>query len=72
VLAGGGINGGQAYGKTTEDGMSVAEGQTDVGDLLATLCRALEIDPRKQNLSDIGRPFRLAEGKPIEQLLAVR
>ena len=70
VLAGGGIRGGQAYGQTSADGMNVTEGLTDVGDLLATLCRALEIDPRKQNLSDIGRPFRIAEGKPIEQLLA--
>lgn len=70
VLAGGGIKGGQAYGKTSDDGMSVIEGQTDVGDLLATLSHALGIDPRKQNLSDIGRPFRIAEGKPIEQVLA--
>lgn len=69
VLAGGGIKGGQAYGKTSKDGMSVTEGLTEVDDLLATLCRALEIDPRKQNLSDIGRPFRIAEGKPIDELL---
>jgi hypothetical protein len=69
VLAGGGIKGGQAYGKTSDDGMTVTEGQTDVGDLLATLAHALGIDPRKQNLSDIGRPFRIAEGKPIEQIL---
>ncbi len=72
VLAGGGINGGQAYGNTSADGMSVADGQTDVGDLLATLCGALGIDPRKQNLSDIGRPFRIAEGKPIKEVLAAK
>ena len=70
VLAGSGIQGGQAYGKTSPDGMSVTQGQTDVGDLLATLCRALGIDARKQNLSDIGRPFRIAEGKPIAEVLA--
>ncbi len=72
VLSGGGIQGGQAYGKTSDDGMSVSEGMTDVGDLLATLCHALDIDPRKQNLSDIGRPFRIAEGKPIQQLLSAK
>ncbi len=72
VLAGGGIQGGQAYGQTSADGMSVTEGQTDVGDLLATLCRAVEIDPRKQNLSDIGRPFRIAEGQPIHDILAAK
>ena len=69
VLAGGGIKGGGAYGKTSPDGMSATEGQTDVGDLLATLCQALGVDPRKQNLSDIGRPFRIAEGKPIREVL---
>ena len=39
VFAGGGIRGGQAYGKTTPDGMSVASGKVDVGDILATLAR---------------------------------
>lgn len=70
VLAGGGIRGGQAYGKTSDDGMRVEEHPVDVGDLLATLCRALGIKPDKQNLSDIGRPISIAEGKPIQDVLA--
>jgi len=41
VLAGGGIEGGQAYGKTSNDGETVEEGKVDVGDLLATLSRAV-------------------------------
>ncbi len=70
VLAGGGIRGGQAYGRTSADGMSVEEGQIGVGDLLATLCVALGLDPKTQNVSDIQRPFKLAEGQPIAQVLA--
>lgn len=69
VLAGGGIRGGQAHGRTGADGMNVEEGQIGVGDLLATLCGALGIDHRRQNVSDIGRPFRLAEGQPVQAVL---
>ena len=69
VLAGGGINGGQAYGRTDEGGESVVDGAVEVGDLLATLCHALGVDPRKQNISSVGRPIRIAEGSPIESLL---
>ncbi|AMV20882.1 DUF1501 domain-containing protein [Planctomyces sp. SH-PL14] len=69
VLAGGGIRGGQAYGRTSADGMTVEEGKIGVGDLLATLCGALGIDPKRQNVSDIGRPFKIAEGKPIAEVV---
>jgi hypothetical protein len=50
--------------------MNVEDGQIDEADLLATLCAALGIDPKKQNLSDIGRPFRIAEGDPVREVLA--
>mgnify|MGYP002528087054 CR=1 FL=1 len=70
VLAGGGIKGGQAFGKTGADGVSVTEGKIDVPDLLATLCKALGIDPDEQNISELGRPIRIAEGKPIDDILA--
>jgi hypothetical protein len=70
VLAGGGIKGGQAWGKTSADGMTVEEGEIDETDLLATLCAALGVDPRRQNVSDIGRPFKIAEGEPVKEVLA--
>jgi hypothetical protein len=70
VLAGGGIRGGQSYGRTSADGMTVEEGKIDVGDLLATLCAALGIDHRRLNVSDIGRPFKIAEGMPVKAVLA--
>jgi len=70
VLAGGGIQGGQAYGRTSADGGTVEENQVDVPDVLATLCRALGVDPATQNISDLGRPIKIADGKPIAALLA--
>ncbi|MEX2561591.1 MAG: DUF1501 domain-containing protein, partial [Pirellulales bacterium] len=45
VLAGGGVHGGQAYGRTSADGTTVEDGKVDVGDVLATLCAALGLDP---------------------------
>ena len=70
VLAGGGVRGGQAFGRTSLDGTTVEDGQVNVGDLFATLCRALGADPDEQNISEMGRPIRIAEGQPIEDILA--
>ena len=41
-------------------------------DLLATLCRALGVDPDRQNMSNVGRPIRIADAgaKPITEVLA--
>jgi hypothetical protein len=43
-----------------------------VPDLLATIYRALGIDPRKTNPSNVGRPIALVDktGMPLEELLA--
>jgi hypothetical protein len=72
VLAGGGIKGGQAIGKTSPDGQEVVERPVSVPDLLATVCRALGVDPMKQNLSNVGRPIRIVDksARPIEEILA--
>ncbi len=73
VLAGGGIRGGQAYGSTTADGTRVVgDNPTSVPDFLATIASALGINPRKQNMSNVGRPIRFAdpEGRPIREVLS--
>jgi hypothetical protein len=72
VLAGGGIKGGQAYGKTIEDGTKVEGEPTGVTDLLATLCVALGIDHTKQNQSNVGRPIRIVDkaAKVIKGIVA--
>jgi hypothetical protein len=72
VLAGGGIKGGQAVGRTSRDGLAVEDRPTSAPDLMATVFRALGIDPRKQNPSNVGRPVRLADAsaRPLEEVLA--
>jgi hypothetical protein len=70
VLAGGGINGGQVIGKTSKSGETVEEGKADVGDLMATLCAAVKVDPQHQNISAVGRPIRIAAGTPIAEALS--
>lgn len=71
VLSGGGIKGGQVVGKTSPDGMKVDDRPVSVPDLIATICKSLGLDPRKQNMSNIGRPIRLADpnAKPIQEIL---
>jgi uncharacterized protein (DUF1501 family) len=69
VLAGGGVKGGQYYGKTTDDGEEVTDGKVDIPDVLATLCRAVGVDPGKENVSNQGRPVRISEGSPIDAVL---
>ncbi|MEM8946122.1 MAG: DUF1501 domain-containing protein [Planctomycetota bacterium] len=70
VLAGGGIAGGQVYGKTSEDGVYVEEDKTSVGEVLATLCAALGVPPDTQNMSNTGRPIPIVDDSPIDRLLA--
>jgi hypothetical protein len=72
VLAGGGIKGGQAVGKTSADGTTVESRPTSTIDLLATLCQALGVDVEKQNLSNVGRPIRIVDktAKPLTEVLA--
>jgi hypothetical protein len=72
VLAGGGIKGGQALGKTSADGMEIKDRPVNVPDFLATVSVALGIDPRKQNDSNVGRPIRVVDptAQPIKEVLA--
>jgi len=72
VLAGGGIKGGQAIGKTSKDGGTVEERKVSTVDLLATVCQGLGIDSEKQNMSNVGRPIRIVDkaARPITEVLA--
>jgi uncharacterized protein (DUF1501 family) len=71
VLAGAGIKGGQAIGKTSKDGVSVAERPVSVADFLATVFTAVGVEPTKENLTWEGRPIPLVPkgGKAIEELV---
>lgn len=72
VLGGGGIQGGQAFGKTSPDGTTVEERPVTVPDLLATVCKALGIDHLKQNNSNVNRPIRIVDrsAKILEEVLS--
>jgi uncharacterized protein (DUF1501 family) len=72
VLGAGGIKGGQAVGKTSKDGLSVEARPVSAPDLMATICLALGLDPKKQNMSNVNRPIRLADpsAEPIKEVLA--
>jgi hypothetical protein len=72
VLAGGGLKGGQVVGKTSPDGMSIAERPVSVADFLGTVGLALGLDIRKQNPSNVGRPIRFVDpnAQPIKEVVA--
>jgi uncharacterized protein (DUF1501 family) len=67
----GGIRGGQVIGRTSPDGGSVEERPVSHADLMATICLTLGLDPMRQNISNVGRPIRLADpaAKPIEEVV---
>jgi hypothetical protein len=69
VFAGGGIKGGQHYGKTSESGNEVEQGKVDIPDILATLSTAVGVDPEEKNISEQGRPIKIADGTPIREIL---
>ncbi len=62
ALAGAGIKGGQAIGATNEAGTEITRQPVTVPDLFCTFCHALSIDPRKENMTPIGRPIKIVDG----------
>ena len=73
VLAGGGIKGGQAIGKTSADGATVEERPVPVARLPGHgLPGAGRSTPAKQNISNVGRPIRIVDPKaaPVKEALA--
>ncbi len=72
VLAGGGIRGGRAIGKTDANGATVTERPITAADFMATICRILAIDYAKTIQTPGGRPVRLGDkgAKPIAELFA--
>jgi uncharacterized protein (DUF1501 family) len=71
ALAGGGIKGGQVIGATSVDGTTVTERPVTVPDLFCTFYQALKINPRKENISTLGRPIKLMDkGEAVKELFA--
>jgi uncharacterized protein (DUF1501 family) len=76
ALSGGGIKTGQAVGASDDRGYNVTERVVTMGDLYATIYKALGIDWTKEYMSPIGRPIKIANslddrtGEPVKELLA--
>lgn len=71
AMAGGGIAGGQAIGGTSRDGTEVVDRPISVPDLVATVAKLVGVDPKKQNMSNVDRPIRIADpyAEPIGEII---
>ncbi len=70
-LAGAGVKGGIAYGKTDDIGATVAEGRVHVHDFHATILHLLGFDHEKLTYRHAGRDYRLTDvhGRVVKALL---
>jgi hypothetical protein len=64
VLAGGGVAGGQIYGKTDASGNRVAENPVSVPSFNATIAHAMGLPLETVIMSPSGRPFTVADKAP--------
>jgi uncharacterized protein (DUF1501 family) len=75
LLGGGGIAGGHVIGASDKTGGYVADRMISMGDLYATIYKALGIDWTKTYMTPIGRPIYIAnalgdkQGEPIKELI---
>jgi uncharacterized protein (DUF1501 family) len=75
LVGGGGIRGGSVVGASDKDGSYVADKPVSLGDLYATIYKALGIDWTKTYMSPIARPVYIANGfddtpgEPLKELI---
>jgi hypothetical protein len=66
VLAGGGVAGGQIYGKTSVDGKEIVENKVPIADFHATIGHAMGLAHQERTLAPNGRPFTMGnKGTPL-------
>ena len=71
LLAGGGIKGGQAIGKTSDNGQEITDRALSVDDLFQSFCKAMTIDADKELYTPEGRPLKIVDGgQPVKELFA--
>jgi hypothetical protein len=63
VLAGGGIRGGQVIGRTSKDGGTIEDRPITAPDFIATIAKALGMDPKKPISAPGERLFRITDPK---------
>lgn len=78
LLAGGKFRRGAVYGKTSnalevesDDPVSRLHNPVTIADLHSTMLHALDVDYSDEQMTPIGRPLRLSDGKVIAELLEV-
>jgi hypothetical protein len=75
ALGGGGLKTGQVVGKSDERAAVVLERETSIGDLFATVYKALGIDWTDEYMTPVGRPVKIANsfedttGEPLAELI---
>ena len=70
AIAGGGMKGGLAVGETDPEGKKAPARPATIADVHATVLTTLGLNPGRENVSPVGRPIKLSEGKPINELIA--
>ena len=68
VLAGAGVPKGQIVGESDAEGMFVKDRPVEVPDLMATILRKCGVPFENEYMSNIGRPIKIAEGRPLDFL----
>jgi len=69
VMAGGGVPGGQVYGKSDSQAAYPVDDKVTQADIAATIYHLMGIDPHTRFLDRLNRPQEVAEGRPLEKLL---
>jgi hypothetical protein len=69
AIAGGGIRGGQVIGSSSADGTGVQDRPVTIPDLFCSVCKSLNVNPRIESISPLGRPLKIVDGgKPVDVL----
>jgi hypothetical protein len=69
AIAGGGVRGGQIIGSSAADGTHVQDRPVTIPDLFCSVCKSLNVNPRIESISPLGRPLKIVDGgKPVTEL----
>ena len=68
MMAGGGIQGGRAFGRSDASGAYPHENPTNPADITATVFHALGLDPHTIIRDQLNRPIPISTGRPIRSL----
>ena len=68
-MAGAGIPGGQAYGKSDKTASAPVEKPVSPEDVIATVYHLLGLEPHSYYLDQLNRPVRLAEGEVLKEFM---